>query len=180
MKRISTKTKMNSDSPRPRNSSSRKSSLSDTEMFQIISEESSVRVGNSHILTDTQLIDQIDISECSPCIEDNQVHENNNQPRNKDSDDNSCGEDRSYQIPNDNVEKTPACGLLMKCAREKAGMDGIDKQEIQRKIIELSKGSSFYQSEIERDIKVKNRIEQWKIKFERGEFKYFYSFSSTE
>jgi hypothetical protein len=41
----------------------------------------------------------------------------------------------------------------------KAGMEGMNKEEIQKKIIEISKGSNFYQKEVEKEEKLKKRME---------------------
>ena len=37
-------------------------------------------------------------------------------------------------------------------------MDGIDKAEIQRKIIEISKGSSYYENEVEKSRKLQKQV----------------------
>ena len=48
----------------------------------------------------------------------------------------------------------------------KAGMNGMDKDEIQRRIMEISKGSAYYQRELERTQAADQKASEYQKKIE--------------
>ena len=51
-------------------------------------------------------------------------------------------------------------------ANEKAGMEGLNRDEINKRIMEASKGSSYYQREEDRALMVKKKVKHLKVKLE--------------
>ena len=56
--------------------------------------------------------------------------------------------------------------LLISCNREKAGTEGVDKEAIQRKIMELTKGTSYYESKLQRSKELEEKVNKWKKKID--------------